>query len=199
MRGFARMMAGRIDSGGYGGPVYGRDVILLWRKGRGRYLMDDMMEVPAGLKEWAAAVARREVVCAEVRGLYAEIQGEIDRKRPLCVMSGRCCRFEEYGHRMFVTTAELGAFMAELGEELGDVERNGPQGGCVFQTGKICRVHRIRPMGCRVFFCDPGAQEWQKEVYERYHARLKEIHERLEIPYCYVEWRAACGAMGWED
>src|SRR5437588_12142729 len=63
-----------------------------------------------------AASVRPEVLSA-VEALYADVQAEIDARRPVCVMSGRCCRFEEYGHRLYVTTMELGAFLAEWRKE----------------------------------------------------------------------------------
>lgn len=145
------------------------------------------------------SASTRGEVRERIRGLYAELQQEIDRRRPVCVMSGRCCRFEEFGHRLYVTTAELAVFVAELGElQPGFAAGPGVPGGCVFQTGKICRVHRIRPMGCRLFFCDSTAMEWQQAVYEEFHGRLKELHVELSIPYAYVEWRLACRAVGLE-
>jgi Fe-S-cluster containining protein len=146
----------------------------------------------------------RAEVRQEIRDLYADLQLEIDRRQPLCVMSGRCCRFDEYGHRLYVTTAELAAFTADLADlkpltpPRPGAEPSSGAGGCPFQTGKICRVHLIRPMGCRVFFCDPTAKDWQAEVYERFHSRLKNLHDKLSIPYAYVEWRFACQAVGWQ-
>jgi hypothetical protein len=56
-------------------------------------------------------------------------------------------------------------------------------------------VHRIRPFGCRIFFCDPTAQEWQSERYEVFHAELKRLHEALGVPYFYIEWREALRAL----
>jgi hypothetical protein len=57
------------------------------------------------------------------------------------------------------------------------------------------RVHPIRPFGCRIFFCDATATEWQNEQYERFHARIKRLHEELAIPYFYVEWRLALRSL----
>jgi Fe-S-cluster containining protein len=163
------------------------------------YDLADMTELADSLKVSVSAASMRPEVRKEIHVLYADLQLEIDRRRPLCVMSGRCCRFDEYGHRLYVTTAELAAFMADLAElEPAPVGPGGGPGGCRFQTGKICRVHLIRPMGCRLFFCDPTATEWQQAVYERFHARLKKLHEELSIPYSYVEWRFACRTMGWQ-
>ena len=151
------------------------------------------------LKQWVMAASTRPEVREEIRRLYADLQLEIDRRQPLCVMSGRCCRFDEYGHRLYVTTAELAAFTAELAELKPTIPQpQAESGGCPFQTGKICRVHLIRPMGCRIFFCDPTAIEWQTAIYEQFHARLKKTHDLLSIPYAYVEWRFACRAVGWQ-
>jgi hypothetical protein len=128
------------------------------------------------------ASRRREVVAA-VEAVYAEVAAEITKRQPVCVISGRCCRFEEYGHRLFVTTMELAAFVAS------HPQIPEPDLGCPFQVGKLCGVHQIRPFGCRMFYCDPAAQHWQNEVYERFHATLKRLHERFAVPYAYLEWR----------
>src|SRR4051794_28734198 len=64
------------------------------------------------------ASARPEVRRA-VGELYASVQREIDARRPRCEISGRCCRFEEYGHRLYVTTIELAAFAHELEQRRG--------------------------------------------------------------------------------
>jgi Fe-S-cluster containining protein len=113
-------------------------------------------------------------------------------------MSGRCCRFEEYGHRLFVTTAELAAFTRGLGERGPAAPNSGRWDGtgCPFQSNKMCGVHAIRPFGCRMFFCDATSTEWQNETYEVFHARLKRLHEDLGVPYFYVEWRQALRALG---
>ena len=63
------------------------------------------------LKTAVFAAGARPEVCAAVAEIYTELDREVARRRPLCVVSGRCCRFEEYGHRLFVTTLELAAFI----------------------------------------------------------------------------------------
>ena len=137
------------------------------------------------------AAARHEVVAA-VDGVYADLQGEIAARKPVCAMSGRCCRFEEYGHRLYVTTAELAAFVTHH-QQTPAVRRRQPWDGtgCPWQLERACEVHAFRPFGCRIFFCDPSAKQWQEETYERYHRRLKLLHEQFSVPYRYVEWRLA--------
>ena len=41
------------------------------------------------------------------RRVYEELDREVARRGPVCQLSGRCCRFEEYGHTLFVSTAEV--------------------------------------------------------------------------------------------
>jgi Fe-S-cluster containining protein len=62
----------------------------------------------------------------------------------------------------------------------------------------LCSVHPIRPFGCRIFFCDPTATDWQQQQYERFHAELKQLHERFGVAYYYVEWRQGIGTMNQE-
>jgi hypothetical protein len=153
------------------------------------------MKLPEEIRPvFAAAVhaaAVREEVRRAVGHLYTAVQDAIDLRRPLCSASGRCCRFEEFGHRLFVTTIELAAFVHDLPVPIGDL----PRDGCPFQIDRLCSVHRIRPFGCRIFFCDPTAAEWQAEQYSRFHNELKRLHETLEVPYFYVEWREALSAV----
>jgi Fe-S-cluster containining protein len=132
--------------------------------------------------------AGRADVREAVDKVYAELQREIDLRRPVCVVSGRCCRFEEYGHRLYVTTLELARFVMDLQPS---ALRESDGSGCRFQIGKLCSVHAIRPFGCRIFFCDASSTEWQQNLYERLHARLRTLHDELGVPYRYIEWRVA--------
>jgi Fe-S-cluster containining protein len=62
----------------------------------------------------------------------------------------------------------------------------------------MCTAREARPLGCRVYFCDENAQGWQAEVYEKYHGKLKALHEEVGLAYRYVEWRAALREMAGE-
>jgi Fe-S-cluster containining protein len=149
------------------------------------------------LRDAAFRAAGRAEVRGAVAALYADVQRAIDQARPRCDVSGRCCRFEEFGHRLFVTTIELAAFWYEL--ETAGRPSAGQQAwdgtGCPFQSAGLCGVHAIRPFGCRIFFCDPASERWQRDQYERFHARLKRLHDELGVPYQYVEWREALRAI----
>lgn len=150
-----------------------------------------MSTISPQFRQWVLDAADRPEVSERVAEMYIQLQDRIDQRRPVCEMSGRCCRFEEYGHRLYVTTIELAAFVRQLRRPI-PISTS----GCPFQAGKLCTVHTIRPFGCRVFFCDPTSQSWQQEQYEHFHARMKSLHEEFGVPYSYIEWRAALEAMG---
>jgi Fe-S-cluster containining protein len=145
-----------------------------------------------------AARARPEAMAAVAR-LYRELADAVAERKPVCTASGRCCRFEAYGHRMYVSTIELARFVADLdaaGELPANAEWDGM--GCPFQIDGLCSVHAVRPLGCRTFYCDPSSTEWQNEMYERHHAELRALHDEIGVPYQYTEWRVALRELGWE-
>jgi len=65
----------------------------------------------------------------------------------------------------------------------------GPAPNCVFQVGNLCSVHTIKPLACRLYFCDRTAQGWQSETLERLIAEVRGLHDRESIGYRYGEWR----------
>jgi Fe-S-cluster containining protein len=152
------------------------------------------------LRDAVAAARTRPDLLGRIDALYADVRREIDLRKPRCDVSGRCCRFGEYGHRLFVTPLEIGAFLASLPEACASGAGSRASGvgsgdACPYQSGRLCTVHTIRPFGCRIFFCDPTATDWQHEQYERFHLRLRQLHEELAVPYLYVDWLEALRAI----
>jgi Fe-S-cluster containining protein len=146
-----------------------------------------------------------------VRNVYLDVTAAVQERKPRCATSGDCCHFDRFGHRLFVTTIEVALFVEQLPLVQSSLPAGGrlrlfaaapqptdaPDGaGCPFQVGGLCSVHAIRPFGCRIFFCDPTATEWQRRQYERFHARLRRLHDELGVEYAYVEWREALAAVG---
>lgn len=140
---------------------------------------------------------------AAVEAVYTDLAADTAARKPRCDASGRCCNFDGFGHRLYVTTLELIAFSARLTPSSAGLSQPRPGAAptslpmltlppaCPYQIDRLCSVHSIRPFGCRIYFCDPTATEWQNERYEQYHAELKAAHTRLDIRYFYVEWRQA--------
>lgn len=136
--------------------------------------------------------ARQLEVVDRIKTLYEDVMRAIHHRKPKCDASGRCCRFEEYRHRLFVTTLEFAAFVSEVAK----VQSPWDGLGCPYQVNGLCSVHPSRPFGCRIYFCDSTAQEWQQAQYELFHDRLKRLHESLGIEYFYVEWRDGLAVLG---
>lgn len=187
--------------------------------------MPTQPELPSRADPLVTAVqaARRRDVRRAVHAVYAELERETARRRPRCDISGRCCHFDAYGHRLYVTTAELATFLDDL--DPGPTPRTldasteprparglalpvwqapsvrqalpvwqGPS--CPLLLDGLCSVHPIRPFGCRVFFCDPDASAWVQDTYEAMHRRLRAVHDELGLSYHYVEWRSALSRLG---
>jgi Fe-S-cluster containining protein len=162
--------------------------------------MTDAADIAAWRRGAAHADARVFFVSARAR--IAEV---VRAKRPLCLASGACCRFEEYGHRMYLSGLEA-AFVAARIDAARAARAANPlrilevtdaraRGDCPYLRNGLCGEHEERPLGCRIFFCDKGADgrgaEWQSELYEEMHRDTIALHERLGVPYRYLEWREA--------
>lgn len=70
-----------------------------------------------------------------------------------------------------------------------DIDAARTRGGCPFQQSNLCSVHAIKPLGCRVYFCDRSAKEWQRSLSEAALADIRAIHDAHVIEYRYGEWR----------
>ena len=154
-----------------------------------------------GWLAWRDAVARPEIDQA-IRSLYADIDQAVRERRPVCNASGRCCRFEEYGHRLYVTGLEIAWFLRanqnDKARQSGDISlrQAASSPNCHYQVNGLCSTHTIRPLGCRVFFCEEGTEAWQQDMTEHFLDRLKRLHVEHDLPYAYMEWRAGLDEAG---
>lgn len=162
------------------------------------------------------AMAREARIAAAIDAMQAELMARIDARKPRCDASGRCCNFAKHGHVLFVTGLEAAVTLTRIAEVRGansaearaigrdahgsDADANRvvtlaqvgaarDRGDCPFLEGTLCGVHWARPMGCRVYFCDETAQEWQHEQSEWMMEEVRRLHERERIEYRYAEWR----------
>lgn len=159
-----------------------------------------MGELPEASKEDLAhaagwlRVAGRAEVAHRLEAIYELIADQVKARGPVCDASGRCCHFEAYGHRLYVTGLEAACFVRRLpkatpGLSLDAVADALRRGGCPFQIGLLCGVHGARPMGCRTYYCDPTAAGWQEALNERCHGMIRDLHARFGVAYRYMEWR----------
>jgi hypothetical protein len=115
---------------------------------------------------------------------YAELDAEVARQTPVCQISGRCCRFEEYGHTLFVSSPEFALLLADAPAPSRPLDGGAT---CPWQDNRgRCSARGARPMGCRVYFCDPDYQPRAPEIAEAGIARLKRLVEELGLPWDYA-------------
>jgi hypothetical protein len=117
-----------------------------------------------------------------VLALYHEVDQAVAAAGPVCVASGRCCRFKEYGHVLFLSNLEADVLLADAPP----YERQVSPDFCPFQKGNLCTAREPRPLGCRIYYCDPNYQETGNRLSETYLHRLKELAREQG-----VEWRYA--------
>ena len=124
--------------------------------------------------------------------LYSELENRIAARNPICTNRGNCCKFGLFGHQLFVTPAELAYFTSTSDT---DTVNAAEVDKCPYQQSGLCTVREVRPLGCRIFFCDVAAQHWQPGETEATLERIKSVHDQHDIPYVYVEWLAALAQL----
>lgn len=141
------------------------------------------------IDQWAVAAARSDVDDC-LRALHVHIDDVTNVHRPICLASGRCCRFGEHGHLLAVTGLEALWTLQQTGRTLraDEAARALDHGACAFLGGNICTVHGARPTGCRTYHCDPTARAWQEPLAESVHAAVRTLHTRMGVPYLLAEW-----------
>lgn len=168
--------------------------------------------------------AQRDAIDAAIRALYADLDQAVAERQPVCNASGRCCKFEAFGHRLYVTGLEIAWFIKGVGSQvlgdggerpwaIDDSESHGSDlslqqlalkpntqnptpSACPYQINGLCSTHLIRPLGCRAFFCEEGTEAWQQDTTEHFLDRLKQLHVEHDLPYSYMEWRAGLAEAG---
>lgn len=117
-------------------------------------------------------------------GLYAELDEAVARRAPVCRLSGSCCRFAEYGHTLFVSAPEAALLLADAPPPVRALDDGE---SCPWQDALgRCTARAARPLGCRVYFCDPAFEPHAPELSEDYIGRLKRLTENLDLPWDYA-------------
>jgi hypothetical protein len=123
-----------------------------------------------------------ESVRRQVLELYHDVDRDVAAAGPVCVASGRCCRFKEYGHTLFLSNLEAEVLLAAAPPYEGPVTPD----YCPFQNGNLCTAREPRPLGCRVYYCDPIYQETGSQITETYLRRLKELADANGVSWQYA-------------
>jgi Fe-S-cluster containining protein len=117
----------------------------------------------------------------QIDEVYRDVDAAIALASPRCDASGRCCRFVEFGHRLYISHFEAEIlleaappYVAPIGIE-----------GCPFQIEQRCTAREPRPLGCRIFFCDPTHEELGNALTEAALHRLKQIADEQGLAWRY--------------
>ncbi|MFO0956869.1 MAG: hypothetical protein U0800_05295 [Isosphaeraceae bacterium] len=123
-----------------------------------------------------------------LRALYRAIDATIAHHAPVCAASGRCCRFEEYGHTLFLSKPEADLLIDEAPAPSRALDRGE---SCPWQNQRgLCTARDARPIGCRVYFCDPKFVDLSYEISERAVRVLKSLCEETGIGWRYAPLHA---------
>jgi Fe-S-cluster containining protein len=118
-----------------------------------------------------------------LEAVYRAVEEAVKTAGPTCALSGRCCDFPRSGHTLFATALEADRILDLEGTPKEPQE----EGWCPYYRQRRCTLRALRPLGCRVYFCDPPYLEGpMREVAERAHGALKRVHVDLDIPYFYA-------------
>ena len=115
--------------------------------------------------------------------LYRDLDAAITALAPVCVLSGRCCRFQEYGHTLFVSEPEAMLLVTDAPPPSRPLDAGET---CPWQdhAGR-CTAREARPIGCRLYYCDPAYESAGATLSENFIGRLKELVDRLNLPWNY--------------
>ena len=100
----------------------------------------------------------------ELRVLYRELDEAIAMTGPVCQLSGRCCRFQDYGHTLFLSAPEALLLVADAPQPPGQLD-NGQS--CPWQDVRgRCTARDARPLvGCvRVLYGSVGHDDGGDDV-----------------------------------
>src|SRR5438876_4505879 len=123
-----------------------------------------------------------ERIRRRVLELYHDVDQAVAAAGPICVASGRCCRFKEWGHVLYLSNLEAEVLLAQALP----YERPVSAEFCPFQKDNLCTAREPRPLGCRVYFCDPSYQETGRRISEEFIHRLKELAREQGVDWQYA-------------
>ena len=124
----------------------------------------------------------RQMLRSRVFKLYEEADAEVASHGPVCLASGKCCRFKEYGHTLFLSHLEAEVLLSSAPA----YETPTDPGFCPFQVNLLCTARENRPLGCRVYYCDANYAGKAEPITEKYVAALKALSSEYNLGWSYA-------------
>jgi len=123
---------------------------------------------------------------SKVAEIYDWLDSQISQHSDLagnCNACGRCCDFDCFEHRLFVTPPEIIYLAANLGAES---IKPMPTSRCPYNIDGKCSIYEYRFTGCRIFCCKAN-QDFQSKLSESVLKRFKSLCTQFDIPYRYSD------------
>ncbi len=130
----------------------------------------------------------------KVAELYEWLDSEISLHSQLagrCDACGKCCDFESYDHRLFVTPPELIYLAANQGSE--NIKLM-PTSLCPYNISDKCTIYKYRFAGCRIFCCKAD-RDFQSRLSESILRKFKLICTEFQIPHLYTDLPTALNSF----
>ncbi len=118
----------------------------------------------------------------KIRALYAAVDKIIAETGVVCRASGKCCRFVEYDHTLFLTSLEAEILLKNRSMSTETID----PAICPFQVNGLCHAREDRPLGCRIFHCDPSYQNRSHEIMEDALSQIKQLCHEENLPWKYA-------------
>ncbi|MFT7464026.1 MAG: Fe-S-cluster containining protein [Pseudohongiellaceae bacterium] len=125
--------------------------------------------------------AGRESAFDALALLYADVGRLLEERKPLCEMSGRCCNFKAEDHQLWASDLEVAYALHSAKSVVPEADDE----DCPWWKSGLCTLREGRPLGCRLYFCDPSWEDEMGLAYEKYHQQLRAIHETYGVSYGY--------------
>ncbi len=138
------------------------------------------------------AAEKRALAFAALERLYAEFEALLERARPVCILRGVCCRFEEAGHELYATGLEADYAAARHP----DAPPPEAEGRCPYHVRGRCTAREGRPLGCRSYHCDTHTESVLAEAHEHFLKAIRRIERDTGYPPSYGRFPALLRARG---
>ncbi len=139
-------------------------------------------------------MANSSRISKRVAEIYNRLDSQIRENVELagkCEACGKCCNFDTFDHRLFVSTPELIYLTRQVpGKKL----KRMPTAKCPYQVNDKCTIHEYRFAGCRIFCCH-GDEDFQSKLSESVLTKFKAVCEKLPIPYRYTDLATALNSF----
>lgn len=125
------------------------------------------------------------IICDKVAQIYDWLDENLKNLDPNCSACGKCCNFDSFGHKLFITTPELLYFY----ENLEPLRKMTGQSCPYLKDGK-CDARNFRFSACRIFFCKSDSEKLN-QLSEQAIEKFKALCDELDFPYRYIDLATA--------